>query len=47
MLTLLNMTEDDKQQILVVAPFKVEKLPVKYLGVPLTSKRIAVKKCKY
>ena len=40
------MNEDDKQIILDVVPFKVEKLPVRYLGVPLTSKRIGVKECK-
>ena len=29
-----------------MVPFKVEKPPVKYLGVPLITKRIGVKDCK-
>ncbi|GKF88582.1 hypothetical protein Tco_0259459, partial [Tanacetum coccineum] len=37
-----SMTEEAKQEILECVPFKVEKLPVKYLGVPLTSKRLGV-----
>nr|GEX12125.1 RNA-directed DNA polymerase, eukaryota, reverse transcriptase zinc-binding domain protein [Tanacetum cinerariifolium] len=32
----------DKQEILECTPFKVEHLPIKYLGVPLTSKRIVL-----
>nr|GEU47494.1 hypothetical protein [Tanacetum cinerariifolium] len=40
------MKENDKQYILRNVPFKVEKLPVKYLGVPLTSKRLSVSNCK-
>ncbi|GJT84544.1 hypothetical protein Tco_1066261 [Tanacetum coccineum] len=35
-----------KQEILECVPFKVEKLLVKYLGVPLTSKRLRVNNCK-
>ncbi|GJX74060.1 RNA-directed DNA polymerase, eukaryota, reverse transcriptase zinc-binding domain protein [Tanacetum coccineum] len=35
-----SMTEEEKQRILSFVPFRVEKLLVKYLGVPLTSKRI-------
>ncbi|GJT35991.1 RNA-directed DNA polymerase, eukaryota, reverse transcriptase zinc-binding domain protein [Tanacetum coccineum] len=41
-----SMKEEDKQEILDCVPFKVEKLPVRYLGVPLTSKRIGVNNCK-
>ncbi|GKB71597.1 RNA-directed DNA polymerase, eukaryota, reverse transcriptase zinc-binding domain protein [Tanacetum coccineum] len=41
-----SMSNEDKQSILETVPFKVEKLPVRYLGVPLTSKRIRVKDCK-
>ncbi|GJZ86101.1 hypothetical protein Tco_0657711 [Tanacetum coccineum] len=32
-----SVSMEDKQCILDSVPFKVEKLPVKYLGVPLTS----------
>ncbi|GJY19322.1 hypothetical protein Tco_0390813 [Tanacetum coccineum] len=35
-----SIKEEDKQDILECVPFKVEHLPIKYLGVPLTSKRI-------
>ena len=38
-----NLNDEEKQQILEVVPFKVEKLPVKYVGVPLSSKRLGVK----
>nr|GEU68329.1 RNA-directed DNA polymerase, eukaryota, reverse transcriptase zinc-binding domain protein [Tanacetum cinerariifolium] len=41
-----SVKEEDRQSILSVIPFRVEKLPVKYLGVPLISKRIRVKYCK-
>ncbi|GJT99972.1 hypothetical protein Tco_1110311 [Tanacetum coccineum] len=41
-----SISMEDKQCILDSVPFKVEKLPVKYLGVPLTSKRISVNNCK-
>nr|GEV11735.1 hypothetical protein [Tanacetum cinerariifolium] len=42
----VSVKEDDRQSILSVIPFRVEKLPVRYLGVPLISKRIVVKDCK-
>ncbi|PWA74759.1 RNA-directed DNA polymerase, eukaryota, Reverse transcriptase zinc-binding domain protein [Artemisia annua] len=41
-----SMNDEDKQRILSIVPFKVEKLPIRYLGVPLTSKRLGVKDCK-
>nr|GEX07717.1 hypothetical protein [Tanacetum cinerariifolium] len=41
-----SMSNEDKQSILETVPFKVENLPVRYSGVPLTSKRIGVKDCK-
>ncbi|GJR80663.1 hypothetical protein Tco_0151448 [Tanacetum coccineum] len=41
-----SMQMEDKQAILECVPFKVEQLPVKYLGVPLTSKRIGVNNCR-
>ena len=41
-----SMNEEDKQRILSIVPFKVEKLPIRYLGVPLTSKRLGVHDCK-
>ncbi|GKB45459.1 RNA-directed DNA polymerase, eukaryota, reverse transcriptase zinc-binding domain protein [Tanacetum coccineum] len=41
-----SISIEDKQCILDSVPFKVEKLFVKYLGVPLTSKRIGVKNYK-
>ncbi|GJU59704.1 RNA-directed DNA polymerase, eukaryota, reverse transcriptase zinc-binding domain protein [Tanacetum coccineum] len=37
-----SMNENDKQDILRNVLFKVEKLPVKYLNVPLTSKRLSL-----
>ncbi|GJY61185.1 hypothetical protein Tco_0461842 [Tanacetum coccineum] len=37
-----SMNNAEKKNILDNGPFKVERLPVKYLGVPLTSKRIGV-----
>nr|GEY23219.1 hypothetical protein [Tanacetum cinerariifolium] len=40
-----SMTEEAKQETLKCAPFRVEKLSVKYLGVPLTSKRLGVNNC--
>ncbi|GKD09416.1 RNA-directed DNA polymerase, eukaryota, reverse transcriptase zinc-binding domain protein, partial [Tanacetum coccineum] len=40
-----SMDEEEKQRILSSVPFKLEKLPVKYLGMPLTSKRLGVKNC--
>ncbi|GJU53272.1 putative RNA-directed DNA polymerase, eukaryota, reverse transcriptase zinc-binding domain protein [Tanacetum coccineum] len=41
-----SMSMDEQQEILDCVPFKVEKLPVKYLGVPLSSKRLSVNNCK-
>ncbi|GKD91081.1 hypothetical protein Tco_1366588 [Tanacetum coccineum] len=40
------MSDEDKQSILHSIPIKVENLPIKYLGVPLTSKRIGVRNYK-
>lgn len=41
-----SMNSEERQSILDVVPFKVEQLPVRYLGVPLSSKRIGMKECK-
>ncbi|GKD89801.1 RNA-directed DNA polymerase, eukaryota, reverse transcriptase zinc-binding domain protein [Tanacetum coccineum] len=41
-----SMTEEERNEILGCVPFKVENLPIKYLGMPLTSKRIGVNNCK-
>ncbi|GJT14854.1 RNA-directed DNA polymerase, eukaryota, reverse transcriptase zinc-binding domain protein [Tanacetum coccineum] len=41
-----SINEDEKQQILNILPFKVGKLPVRYLGVPLMDKKISIKDCK-
>ncbi|GJZ95926.1 RNA-directed DNA polymerase, eukaryota, reverse transcriptase zinc-binding domain protein [Tanacetum coccineum] len=41
-----SVKKDDRKEILEVVPFKVEKLPVRYLGVPLITKMIGVKDCK-
>ncbi|GJY41305.1 MAK10-like protein [Tanacetum coccineum] len=41
-----SMQIENKQAILEYVPFKVEQLPVKYLGGPLTSKRIGVNNCR-
>ena len=41
-----RIKNDEQQEILNVVPFKVERPPVKYLGVPLITKRIGVKECK-
>ncbi|GKB91387.1 RNA-directed DNA polymerase, eukaryota, reverse transcriptase zinc-binding domain protein [Tanacetum coccineum] len=41
-----SLNDEEKQELLEVMPFKVEKLPIKYLGVPLTSKRIRIKECR-
>ncbi|GKF91482.1 hypothetical protein Tco_0275183, partial [Tanacetum coccineum] len=41
-----SMKEMEKLRILEGVPFKVEKQHVKYLGVPLPSKRFGVKECK-
>ncbi|GJS08442.1 RNA-directed DNA polymerase, eukaryota, reverse transcriptase zinc-binding domain protein [Tanacetum coccineum] len=42
-----SLDDDEKKELLEVMPFKVEKLPIRYLGVPLTSKRLRAKECKY
>ncbi|GJX28595.1 RNA-directed DNA polymerase, eukaryota, reverse transcriptase zinc-binding domain protein [Tanacetum coccineum] len=36
----------EQQRILDIIPFNIGKLPVKYLGVPLITKKIGVKECK-
>ncbi|GJW98174.1 RNA-directed DNA polymerase, eukaryota, reverse transcriptase zinc-binding domain protein [Tanacetum coccineum] len=41
-----SMLENKKQELLEIMPFKCEKLPMKYLGVPLLSKRLGVNDCK-
>nr|GEV10586.1 hypothetical protein [Tanacetum cinerariifolium] len=41
-----NVLENIKQQILHILPFKVGKLPVTYLGVPLITKKIGINDCK-
>ncbi|GKD10711.1 RNA-directed DNA polymerase, eukaryota, reverse transcriptase zinc-binding domain protein [Tanacetum coccineum] len=44
---LLGLCIEDRQAILSVLPFAVVTLPVRYLGVPLISKRLSVKECGY
>nr|GEY10827.1 hypothetical protein [Tanacetum cinerariifolium] len=41
-----NVDDEEKKAMLEVLPFKVETLPIKYLGVPLTAKRLRAKECK-
>ncbi|GJR31505.1 hypothetical protein Tco_1107737 [Tanacetum coccineum] len=41
-----SLNEDEKKEILGISIFKVEKLPIKYLGVPITSKGLGIKECK-
>ena len=41
-----NVKADVITEILNILPFNVGKLPVKYLGVPLISKKIGAKECK-
>ncbi|GJS57688.1 hypothetical protein Tco_0652472 [Tanacetum coccineum] len=41
-----GLTQEEQKDILDIAPFKVEKLLIKYLGVPITSKRLGIKECK-
>ncbi|GJY27865.1 putative RNA-directed DNA polymerase [Tanacetum coccineum] len=41
-----SLSEEEKYDILEIMPFKVEKLPIRYLGVLLTSKRIRIKECR-
>ncbi|GJY44922.1 RNA-directed DNA polymerase, eukaryota, reverse transcriptase zinc-binding domain protein [Tanacetum coccineum] len=41
-----SLDDDEKKDMLEVMPFKVENLLIRYLGVPLTSKRLRAKECK-
>ncbi|GKD28032.1 hypothetical protein Tco_1234246, partial [Tanacetum coccineum] len=41
-----NIREELKEEILEIVPFAVGKLPVRYLGVPLVTRRLRVKECK-
>nr|GEV66261.1 hypothetical protein [Tanacetum cinerariifolium] len=41
-----NVNSEEKQKIIVELPFNVGKLPVKYLGVPLVTKKLGAKECK-
>ncbi|GJS98274.1 RNA-directed DNA polymerase, eukaryota, reverse transcriptase zinc-binding domain protein [Tanacetum coccineum] len=41
-----SVKEVIKQRILQILPFKVGKLPVKYLGIPLLAKKIGINDCK-
>ncbi|GJW52546.1 RNA-directed DNA polymerase, eukaryota, reverse transcriptase zinc-binding domain protein [Tanacetum coccineum] len=41
-----NLSDAIKNEILGIVPFNVGKLPVRYLGVPLVTKRLSVKDCK-
>ena len=41
-----NISDEVKRSILDILPFSVGKLPVKYLGVPLVTKRLSVTNCK-
>ncbi|GJZ25060.1 hypothetical protein Tco_0562519 [Tanacetum coccineum] len=41
-----NIREELKEEILEIVPFAVGKLPVRYLGVPLVTRRLRVKDCK-
>ncbi|GKC42591.1 RNA-directed DNA polymerase, eukaryota, reverse transcriptase zinc-binding domain protein [Tanacetum coccineum] len=40
------LNDEEQQEILEIMPFKVEKLPIRYLGVSLTSRKIKNKECK-
>ncbi|GJW91789.1 RNA-directed DNA polymerase, eukaryota, reverse transcriptase zinc-binding domain protein [Tanacetum coccineum] len=40
------LDDEENKDMLEVIPFKVEKLPIRYLGVPLTSKRLRANECK-
>ncbi|GJT96041.1 RNA-directed DNA polymerase, eukaryota, reverse transcriptase zinc-binding domain protein [Tanacetum coccineum] len=40
------LNDEERKELLDILPFKVESLPIKYLGVPLTSKRLRAKECK-
>ncbi|GKE40752.1 hypothetical protein Tco_1464157 [Tanacetum coccineum] len=41
-----NLSDAIKNEILGIVPFNVGKLPVRYLGVPLVTRRLSVKDCK-
>nr|GEY38104.1 RNA-directed DNA polymerase, eukaryota, reverse transcriptase zinc-binding domain protein [Tanacetum cinerariifolium] len=41
-----NVEESIKNEILEIMPFKIGKLPVSYLGVPLITKQIGINECK-
>ncbi|GJR59119.1 hypothetical protein Tco_1501281 [Tanacetum coccineum] len=41
-----SLDDDEKKDLLEVMPFKVENLLIRYLGVPLTSKRLRAKECR-
>ena len=41
-----NIDEEEQNAIMTVMPFEKGKLPVKYLGVPLITKRLGIKNCK-
>ncbi|PWA88072.1 reverse transcriptase domain, Reverse transcriptase zinc-binding domain protein [Artemisia annua] len=41
-----NVGQEEMNKILEILPFRIGKLPVKYLGVPLITKRIGAKECK-
>ncbi|GJY95063.1 RNA-directed DNA polymerase, eukaryota, reverse transcriptase zinc-binding domain protein [Tanacetum coccineum] len=41
-----SINEDRKKELLEVLPFKHGKLPMKYLGVPLISKKLSLSDCK-
>ncbi|GJS86566.1 hypothetical protein Tco_0769202 [Tanacetum coccineum] len=41
-----NVDDNTKEEVLNILPFKIGKLPVSYLGVPLITKQIGVNECK-
>lgn len=41
-----NVKNEEANEILGVVPFQIGMLPVKYLGVPLVTKKIGAKECK-
>lgn len=41
-----NLNGVEKQRILDIVPFKIGTLPMKYLGVPLITKRLGINECK-
>ncbi|GJY29441.1 RNA-directed DNA polymerase, eukaryota, reverse transcriptase zinc-binding domain protein [Tanacetum coccineum] len=43
---IICLNKDAKREISSIFPFKEGKLPVRYLGVPLITKKISVKECK-